>query len=431
MTPRKRSKVARAGAPARKTARRWRVAPPLVHGREPLEGGSVLLEAEGAWGIAAWQSLRDVTLWAMTPPEARAELFAGDAAERRLAVLRESAPAAALAEGLTGVLAVVHDPVGADPEAVARACGRVAEWAEARGARATALAFVQARALVLPDDPAAAYAVGIAARRAAEYGRAETWRRRAVMLARQQGDWQLYSLAFVGLGNLNLQRGNFPVARKLHLRARRTARRYGHRPTEGMALHDLFVIAKSTGQLAEADAFAASALRAYGPTHPRLPALAHDVAYAWLEQGYFARALPVFEAVLPRFAQPSERVRVLADIGRAAAGIDRADLFDRAWQQTTKLAARRDAAEGAAQAMLDLAHGAAMLGEWERAEEAAVRALEIATSRGQGKIRLTAESVLESVRRGRTVAPAAPPAAPASTRADELAHAFVACLSAV
>jgi tetratricopeptide (TPR) repeat protein len=417
-------------APARKTARRWQVAPPLIHGRESMEGGSVLLEAGGAWGVAAWQALRDVMLWAMTPPEGRAGLFVADAAERRAAALREVDPDPVLAEGLAGLLEVLRDPGGAEPGRVAGACERVADWAEARGARATALAFLQARALVLPADGAAAYAVGIAARRAAEYGRAETWLRRAVMLARQQGDWQLYSLAFVGLGNLNLQRGNFPVARRLHLRARRTARRHGHRPTEGMALHDLFVIAKSTGQLAEADAFAASALRAYGPTHPRLPALAHDVAYAWMEQGYFARALPVFEAVLPRFEEPSERVRVLADIGRAAAGTDRADLFDRAWRQTTKLAARRDAAEGAAQAMLDLAHGAAMLGEWERAEEAAVRALEIATSRAQGKVRLTAESVLESVRRGRSMAPAAPPAAPASTRADELAHAFVACLKA-
>jgi len=51
--------------------------------------------------------------------------------------------------------------------------------------------------------------------------------------------------------------------------------------------------------------------------------------------------------------------------------------------------------------LLELAHGAAQLGEFERAERAAERAVKTARERGQAKTQMSAEAVLDSVRRGR------------------------------
>ena len=160
-----------------------------------------------------------------------------------------------------------------------------------------------------------------------------------------------------------------------------------------------------------------------------LPALAHDVAYFWLENGHFARALPVFEAVLPHIARSADRVRVLADVARAAAGAAREEVFTAAWEEAMREVERPDAEEGAAQALLDLAHGAAMLRSWGKAERAATRALAAAAERNESRVRLEAEAVLDSVRR-RSAAALSPAAAPRSPRGDALAADLVEHLAA-
>ena len=76
---------------------------------------------------------------------------------------------------------------------------------------------------------------------------------------------------------------------------------------QGRALHDLFTIAVETSPPAEAQELARLAFRAYGPRHPKLPALAHDVAYFWMGQGRFEPALEVFRAVMPHLHDPNER----------------------------------------------------------------------------------------------------------------------------
>lgn len=381
----------------------------------------------GPEGGLLWQVLRDVSLWARTEQERRGQLFVAGAAAARSRAIGMLGAGLEIASDLDELLEVVRAPSEVQPERIATACKAVAGWAAGRGARATALAYSQAAALTLPDDPATSYAVGIRARRAAEYGRAESWFRRAVMLARQRGDWNVYARAFVALGNLYVQRGNYPTARKLQMRARRTSRRHGLRGVEGMALHDLFIISMSSGNIAEAEEFAGGALRAYGAGHKRLPVLAHDVAYAWLEQGHFARALPVFEATLPHIQQPAERLHVVADIARAAGALQDSRRFEQAWAEGCELLALPEALEARAQALSDLAGGAASVREWDRAEDAASQALDIALSRGETKIQFAAEALLDSVRARR--AAARPIAAPLQTTpaegADALATAFV------
>ena len=419
-------------APQRKTARRWRVPPALIHGSDVFEGLSVLDDVTGEAGLVLWQSIRDAMLWGTAPEAERSALFAPDAEPSRLASLLAAGLPEELEEPLKVIAAMVGRPETASEEGVALACRRISQWADQQGLLSASLAFAQAAAVVTPGDAGVAYTVGLLARRRAEYARAETWFRRTIALARQSGDWPTYALAFVGLGNLYVQRGNFPAARRFHTRALRAANRNSLHSIEGMALHDLFGIAIETGNSREAGELARAAYEAYGPHHPRLPYLANDVAYWWITQGSHARAFPVFQVLLPLLHKPAERLLIVADYARAAGGIGRRDVFQESWDEVWELVRSGEADEAAARGLLDVAHGAASLSLWDRAEQAAQAALDVATRRNEAKIRLSAEAVLESARHHRLaeVKVRREEAAEETTAADTLAHDFVRSLSA-
>ncbi|HLL83008.1 MAG TPA: tetratricopeptide repeat protein, partial [Longimicrobium sp.] len=344
--------------PVRRTTRRWRTPPAITHGGEAFEGVGVLEEIKDPLGALLWQVVRDVYLWGSLPPGERDEVFVPGADGALLAMLREADVEVQLETPLMGLVRLVGAPGSARPESVAMACQHVAAWADGNGHSATSIAFAQAAAAAIPADASAAYAVGRLARRRAEYARAETWFRRAIALARQSGDWTSYALAFSGLGNLYVHRGNYPAARRFHIRALRAARRHSLRQIQGGALHDLFVIAAAAGNAGEAEKLARAAFEAYGADHPRLPVLAHDIAYLWVEQGHFGPALTVFEALLPHLRRHEDRMVGLANIVRAAAGAGERRRFDEAWDEVWDGLARNEHTENAAQVLLELAHGA-------------------------------------------------------------------------
>jgi tetratricopeptide (TPR) repeat protein len=409
----------RLSPPVRRTTRRWRTPPAITHGNEAFEGLAVLDEVRGPLGFLLWQASRDVNLWAAVAPEEREGLFVAGADQSLQSLIRTAGVEVQLESPLMTIVRMAGSPEVARPEAVELACQHIALWADHHGYLATAICFGQAAALAVPMDAGAAYAVGRMARRRAEYSRAETWFRRAVALARQTGDWQSYALAFSGLGNLYMLRGNFPAARRFHVRALRAARRHSLRSIQGSALHDLFVLAAGSNHRDEAERYARGAFESYGPEHQRLPALANDIAYFWMERGHFAPALTVFEALLPHMARQEDRLVSLANIVRAAAGAGERRLFEQTWDEVWDGLSRDGGTENAAQVLLELAHGAAQLGEVERAERAAERAVKTARERGEAKTQLTAESVLDSVRRGRAAraraAEAPRPQAPGET----------------
>jgi tetratricopeptide (TPR) repeat protein len=419
----------RLSPPVRRTRRRWRVPPAITHGDEPFQGAGVLEEFGGGLALVLWQSVRDVSLWASSEEERR-ELFAPGAEARRRTAIRAAGLEPALEAPLLEIAELLGNPGALNGELAARACLLVAQWADERGAVATALAFAQSAAFAAPMDAATAYTVARLARRRAEHARAESWFRRTVALGRQTGDWSAYSLAFLGLGNQYMQRGNLPAARRFYVRALRAARRHALHSVAGMTFHDLFVLATLTGRADEAERFARGAYDEYGSDHPRLSALAHDVAFFWMEQGHHARALPVFRALLPRLAGSTERPVVLANIARACGGMgDRAG-FEEAAGRVQEMVEAGDFHEGAADALIELARGAASLGEWGEAERSAARALEVASERGEAKVRLAAEAMLESVRSRQVAEPAAAPSrGTAAEQADALAAELVRSLS--
>jgi tetratricopeptide (TPR) repeat protein len=395
--------------PAR--TRRWRVPPPLTRGGELLEGADILREMTGEAAVLVWKSLRSVTLWASASPREHAELFAEGAEQRRIAEILVTQLDAELIGPLRTFAEVLGSPAAVRREAVALACRQVAQWAQARELTATTLAFTQAAALVCPADAELAHEVGRLARSGGEHARAESWHRRAIMLGRQTGAWEPYARSYVGLGNLAVQRGNYPQARRCQIKAYRAAKRHALGEVMAMALHDLFTIAVESGEAANAQRYARQAFRAYGPTHSRIPYLAHDLAVLWIREGQFDQALPVLEALLPRFEAVEDRVLILANVARAAGGVGRKEAFETAWSGTENLLILPQTAARAAQALLNLSRGATGLGEWERAETAAQSALERASRRGEAQIVFEAESVLLSVQSHRAIA--------ASTTAEE------------
>lgn len=387
-------------APPRKTLRRWRVPPALTHGdTDAFEGLSVLDELPGELGMVLWQSLRDAMLWGRSLQAERSALFAEGADHARIAALLACGAPVEVEEPVKAIATLLATAETAREENVALACRELSQWGEARGHAATALAFAQAAAVVTPADPAASYRVGLLARRRGEHARAETWFRRTVALARQLGDWPTYALAFVGLGNLYAIRGNYPAAKRFLIRALRAATRNSLHDIAAMAQHDLFAVAVNTGDTAEAHEWARRAFESYGPLHPGLVRLAHDVAYFWTTQGEFSNAIPVFRSVLAHPQAFDFRIATVCDLARACGGASDREGFAAAWDQAMELLRANPDVVTASRGWVDLGHGALSLGLWERAEEAATRATDAAGKHHDGAAKLAAEAVADAARR--------------------------------
>jgi tetratricopeptide (TPR) repeat protein len=425
-------KATRPRAATPRTPRRWRTPPPLTRSSsETLEGIEILREVGGDTGVLLWQSYRNVMFWSTADPADRGKMFSAEAGRKRLASIQSADLAGVLVEPLTAVAHMLASPATTTGDAVAAACTAIARWADAHGYAGTTLALTQAAALAAPGDARLPFEVGEIARRRNELARAETWYRHSVMIGRQVGDWDSYARAYAALGGMFLTRGNYPLAQRMHIKAVRASRRKGLPAVQGPVLHDLFIIAAESGRHAQAQQYARMSLRAYGAQHERLPALAHDIGYYWLQQGHYARVLPVFEALLPHFTATPERMVVLANIARAAGGAGLRDGFRKGWVEVNRLAREPETAGVLAGCMLDLARGAASLGEWDRAEQAAQQAVKVGTERGEAKVRFQAEELLESIRSGkhlRPVAEAAPSDAP-EAEAELLASEMVRSLA--
>lgn len=395
-------KTTRSKASAQRVPRRWRTPPPLTRGSESLEGMEILREIGGEAGVLLWQAYRNVMFWASVEQGERAQLFSPAAADRRSAEIAEARLPDEVREPLSAIAGMLEGPDAAEGDTLADACTLVARWAEAEGHVNSALAFTQAASVASPRSARLALAVGQLARRRGDMPRAETWFRHTIMVARQVGDWDSYSRAYIALGNMLIARGNLPAAGRMHIKALRAARRKGLQQLQGMALHDLFVIADEMGRDEQAEEYARQAFRAYGAGHPSLPLLAHDMAYFWMQRGHFAHALEIFQRLEPHVTDSRTRLLLVANIARAAGGVGDRDLFRKAWTQTYRLVKDPALASTIPNATLELAYGASSLGEWDRAEQAAQESYDLAVKLGMGKTRFHAESLMESITTGRT-----------------------------
>ena len=213
------------------------------------------------------------------------------------------------------------------------------------------------------------------------------------------GDWKSYALAFSGPGQPVHAARQLSRARRFHVRALRAARRHSLRAIQGSAQHDLFVLAAGSNHKDEAERYARGAFESYGPEHPRLPALANDLAYVWMERGHFAPALTVFEALLPHMQRQEDRLVCLGNIVRAAAGAGERRLFEQMWDEVWDGLSRD---EGTGRPRRSAGCPTSPRSSARRSGRSARRAGgDDARDRGEAKTCSTSEAVLDSVRRGR------------------------------
>ena len=414
-------------------SRRWRVPPPITRAGELLEGAEVLTEVSGETAVLLWKSLRTVTLWASASPHDQVmELFAPGARQRRLAELLAAELDPALRGPLEGLTVLLEQPVRTRREMVALACRQIAQWATTVGAPKTELAFIQAAALACPADAELALQVARLTRALGEVARAESWCRRAIMLGRQAGNWNAYSRAFLMLGVMAKNRGNYPVARRFDLKALRASTRHGSTEVRAMSLHELFVVSVECDDASTAQGYAEQAFRAYGAAHPQARFLAQDLCVLWMREGQFRRAYTVLQSLVERFPE-EERLLIAANLVRAAGGIADRPAYDAAWQRAFPLLERDQKRGLVAISLLNLARGSTGVGEWERAETLGERALAVATANKNSAVIFAAESVLAFAKSRRAVESNTSRNAnePVEQEADRLATEMVTSFSAL
>lgn len=352
--------------------------PPAIErgSAETIDRLGILSEHGDCEGVLLWRLVRDVELWSKTPPGARAELFTSQAAESRIAWLRESTfpePVRTALDSLARLLLTPSDSPPASHE-VSAACFEIATWARAAGAKETAVAFAQASALASPHLPRCALLTGVCAEELGQAGRAVTWFQRAVTLARRAEDGSTYSSAYVGLGGLAEAERRMGVAHRAYIRAFQAAGRFGLKAERARAAYRLFRFARGAGNADAASRYAWIVTRATAKgLGPGVPA-ALDVLDYWTEH---RQDTPVRRllACLSRteHLKNSERFTLAELRLRAAMAANAPIAAKRAWRSAW---AHVEAAPGRrADALLQLAAHAARLQDDDALRQAGKAAL--------------------------------------------------------
>jgi tetratricopeptide (TPR) repeat protein len=393
-------------------------------------GTGVLRELPPDIGLHAWSVLRWVVMWGdegagstegLFDPAGMQEAFV-DAAGKRLS----HAPADDPRNPLVAIIGELMQPEPSN-EVVARSCLVMAEWALPRQYLVTGLAFAEAAAFAMPS---ARYAF-LAAKLHRQYGRhrdADRLLKVAEGLARKEKDWETNIRIRLARGNVDLLHGRYEQARTAMSGALRTCERYRLEGTiRGEVHHDLLVAESGLRDYETAQQHAEAAIGAYGPDHPRLAHLAHDLAALWMEMGDYENALTVLRSLLERHFQHDVVLRLIACASavRAAGGCGDADAY-------VPLTEALDAALGKAPqvtvrhapALVDAARGAAMAGDRARRDRWVALAARFAQEMQQMEVAADAEAVAKT------------PSKPATARSrirrnQELASKTVAALTGI
>lgn len=409
--------------------------PPLVQriGAVGFTGGDLLEAGIGSPDtlMVLWQCFRDAELWSIAIE--KSGLFEPQSAaclESQIELL-DTALYADLKPHLMGFVELVRWPEKAEAATVSQLCAAVATWFELQGRLSCAVDYAVVAYRACPTNAALAVRVARLTRILAEYPRSKSWFDYSLYLARRSNDRQAYTEALAGMGNLYFQSGNFPRARHYHERCLRVAARNRLHEMVGAAYHNLFALEMESGRYQLAQDLAGRAFEAYAhnPTSTCLVRLARDLTHRWTIMGYFERALPLALEMLNHFHRPVDRAQLWSGVGRAAGGAGAGAIFEDAWIETWVLVKKGVADPYAADVLIDLAHGAASLGDKRRAEHAAREALRIATDRKEGHSILVAEALLGSVQANTPVAASPTPSGETLTAASSsLATALIVAL---
>jgi tetratricopeptide (TPR) repeat protein len=374
---------------------------PLTLPGGTVSGAELVRELPADVALPVWHTLRSVLLWTQVPPGARAALFGDGAMEAWEAEVLTGALEEAVRNPLAVIARELSAPEVASPQQIAWACFCVTEWALGRRSTATAIIFAEAAALAWPEHPRYAWAAGRLMRTHGKLRDAEIWMRRAIRVAIGCSDRETQVLGLNSLGNVLREQGNYrqaepPLREALHL-----AQRYRLRKLESELHHDLYVLAAEQNHCVEAERHAKRALDLYGELqHPRLPFLAHDIAYMWMSRGDFAQALTIFLPLAQLVTAPIDRIRLLASTARAAAACNDETMYDRAAAEAKQLIGEFQSVDGIPTAYLLLAQGAATFEKWASAKELARQSSALARDRGEAVVILHADQFLDRLTSG-------------------------------
>lgn len=357
-----------------------------------MECAVVLEEVGGDFGVWLWHSLRDVLLWGRASGRDRGHIFHPGAPAARAAVRPVLDPELdGVAEVLDGMVA---EPARGVVEEVADACRKAAAWSERSGWVGTALAWMEAAAFLMPEDPASATEAARLAVRRAEYARAEAWVRRSVALAQVARDWRWYALSFLYVSRAAAARGDQETAMRLLWRAYRASVRWGVRDVLAMVKHELHLAGVAPGRGRGGGEAPAGAIEAR--EFHRL----YEQVRRLVERGEYRPAIGPMWAIHPAIGNGGEGAGAGAVLARAAALLGDAGVAEQAWAVGYGWASGQDLGDpDAARVMLDLAHAALALGSMERAEACGDAAAQRAARADDLRLAMEVEEVRERVAR--------------------------------
>lgn len=384
---------------------------PVWRGREGKHlGGLELLRElpiDGALCVALWRVLRYVEAWTTAPPEERERAHVWPRAAGSIrALLREAhGEGPELARPFALVSRHLKDPHRLPQPAaaalLARACARIAQWAEQKSLLQTAVHYAEAAAFTDPEVPKWHRHAGRLCRRAGMFERAELWFRRGYHLAARDKHRSEAVRTLLGYGKTLKDQGKHDEARVWLARAARRAK-WEHRPWYAAeAHHDLGLLETESGELSAATGHYREALRLYPPSSERIPYLVHDAAVLLMRRHHYSHAVPLLERVLAAIHRPEEQILVWGSLAKAGAAAQRRDQYAQAEAAIRQLAPLYNEHAGAA--FIHLAEGARAFEEWEKAAVYADAASSIAAERSDELIGRDAAALAVLVERRVTV----------------------------
>lgn len=315
----------------------------------------------------------------------------GDGAAPR--VLKSDVPGRlndTVAQGaLEEILEAASDPRRANAKQVGMACLRLADWAESIEACRVSQKFLQATTRVNPTNPELALERGIVERQIRQPKQARGWLRHAARLSRLSGQERTYARAWLNLAISYMKSGNFKAARRHLERAEPIVRRLGEHEVWARVCHDRFVLEAQAGSAEAAERYMGRAVALYRQYDQNVVSLAHDIAFYMLNRGDYRGSHAVFRALYPR-VERHRRPTILGSIARASGGLQDRETYHWACEKLARFRPHPRMAE----AWLDAAEGARLLGMPESALAMAQRSEKLARESGEGAIQMKAEELV-------------------------------------
>ncbi len=337
-------------------------------------------EARRPAALALWRLATDALTFATA--DERVGLFA-------------TAVDAGVVGGWRGALELASGLYQADETVVARACASLCEEAVERQMRLTAAIFAEARALLRPWDPETALDLAKLARERADHMAAEWWGVRAAQAATRESQWECAARGYMYAAAAVEERGAYRLALRYRWKQFKLAQRARRRVLAARAMHSIYAVHLLMRNRDEAERYAARAVRLYPEGHPRLIALAHDVAWTRLEDGEAKEALRIFRSMWSCSFPPREMLCLTANTARAAALVGDSEMYSTAVHRAEQVLEDSQYGDGAAWALATLGRAAMSAGDTERALRWVTAAYALAVSRGEREVVKLVEYVRE------------------------------------